>query len=54
MISLREAREAFYWLRVCLAVSLLPSEQRKLQDEAEELVRILSAIVLRTKRNSEF
>ena len=48
-ISLREAREATYWLRVCLTVPLLPPEARELHAEAEELVRILATIVLRTK-----
>lgn len=48
-ISLREAREAVYWLRVCLAVPLLPAEAHALCAEGEELVRILSTIVLRTK-----
>ncbi len=48
-ISLREGREAVYWLRVCLAVPLLPAEAQALCAEGEELVRILSTIVLRTK-----
>jgi four helix bundle protein len=50
-ISLREAREALYWLRICAALNLGPAVQvRDLQAEADQIVRILTAIVVRTKR----
>ena len=49
-IALREARETLFWLRVCVSVSLLLPVDRRLVGEADELVRILSTIVLRTKR----
>jgi four helix bundle protein len=50
-ISLREAREALYWLRVCREILLGPPPQLlELQGEADQLVRILTAIVISTKR----
>ncbi|MGE3401547.1 MAG: four helix bundle protein [Vicinamibacterales bacterium] len=51
-ISLREARESLYWLRVCLTVSLLPPECGSLRDETDQIVRILTTIVLRSKTRS--
>jgi four helix bundle protein len=50
-IALREARECLYWLRICAALGLgNPSVVRELQGEADQLVRILTAIVVNTKR----
>jgi four helix bundle protein len=50
-IALREARESLYWLRICGAVGLGPAERlRELQGEADQLVRILTAIAVNTKR----
>jgi four helix bundle protein len=50
-ISLREARETLYWLRICEALQLGSVEQaRELRGEADQLVRILTAIVVSTKR----
>src|SRR5262245_13184770 len=50
-IALREARESLYWLRICAAVGLGPPERlRDLQGEADQLVRILTAIAVNTKR----
>jgi four helix bundle protein len=50
-ISLREAREAVYWLRICLALKLGPEpEVRELRGEAEQIARILGAIVVSSKR----
>jgi four helix bundle protein len=50
-ISLREARETVYWLRVCAALDLGPkAELTVLQGEGEQIVRILGAIVISTKR----
>jgi four helix bundle protein len=49
-ISLREAREARYWLRICAALQLGPAEEVKLlTGEADQLCRILAAIVIKTK-----
>jgi four helix bundle protein len=50
-IALREARETHYWLRVCSEISLGPPPQLlELQGESDQLIRILTAIVLSTKR----
>jgi four helix bundle protein len=50
-IALREARESLYWLRICAAIGLGPVERlRDLQSEADQLIRILTAIAVNTKR----
>lgn len=50
-ISLREARESLYWLRICAAIPLGPVERLgELQAEADQIVRILTAIAINTKR----
>jgi four helix bundle protein len=50
-ISLREARETVYWLRIFLALQLGPkSEVQDLRGEAEQIARILGAIVVSSKR----
>jgi four helix bundle protein len=50
-ISLRESREAVYWLRICVALQIgNAAELRRLQDEGEQISRILGAIVINTKR----
>jgi four helix bundle protein len=54
-ISLREARETIYWLRIFLALQLGPT--REVQDlcgEAEQIARILGAIVVKSKRRLVF
>jgi len=54
-IALKEARETRYWLRLLVAsevmteTSLLPLKQ-----ENEELIKILVAIILKKKQNSQF
>jgi len=49
-IALREARESAYWLKICLALQLGPAEEvRSLTGEAEQIARILGAIVVNTK-----
>jgi four helix bundle protein len=54
-ISLREARETVYWLRIFLALQLGPKrEVEGLRGEAEQIARILGAIVVRTKTRSVF
>lgn len=49
-IALKEARETFYWLRLLTATNLV-SESRvaELRAEAEELTRILAAIIVSSK-----
>jgi four helix bundle protein len=50
-ISLREARETVYWLRIFLALQTEPpSEVQDLRGEAEQISRILGAIVVNAKR----
>jgi len=50
-ISLREARETVYWLRIFLALQLGPTrEVQDLRGEAEQIARILGAIVVSAKR----
>jgi four helix bundle protein len=52
-ISLREARETVYWLRIFLALRLGPrSEVQDLRGEAEQIARILGAIVVSAKRRT--
>ncbi|MFL5244794.1 MAG: four helix bundle protein [Gemmataceae bacterium] len=50
-ISRKEAREARYWLRLLVASDLLSaSDGEPLIQECEELVKILSSIILKAKR----
>ena len=50
-ISLREAREAWYWLRIYKELQLGdPQTVQELVNEADSIVRILTAIVISTKR----
>ena len=51
-ISLKEARETCFWLRVLLATDLVPTERlRPLLTESHEIVSILTAIVKNAKDN---
>jgi four helix bundle protein len=50
-ISLREAREAWYWLRIYRELQLGdPATVAQLVNEADSIVRILTSIVINTKR----
>jgi four helix bundle protein len=50
-ISLREAREAWYWLRIYKELRLGdPGTVLELVNEADSIVRILTSIVISTKR----
>jgi four helix bundle protein len=50
-ISLRESREAVYWLRICAELKLgSEADLRELRGEGEQISRILGAIVVSTKR----
>ena len=54
-IALREARETLYWLRIWSSIELAPAtELRELQGEADQIVRILTTIVVNTKRRIVF
>ena len=45
-ISLKEARESYYWLRLIEATEMMPSKRvRPLVDEANEIVSMLTTIV---------
>ena len=49
-IALKEARETHYWLRLIAAAEILPEARLSdLQTEADELRRILAAIIVSTK-----
>jgi four helix bundle protein len=51
-IALRESRESAFWLSICRRTTL--GDQivcEELLDEARQLVRIIAAIVVSTKRN---
>jgi four helix bundle protein len=49
-ISLKEARETVYWLRLIMAAEVLPSSRIvELQSEADEIARALGAIVVSAK-----
>jgi four helix bundle protein len=49
-IALREAREASYWLRIFVALGVVPSaEVTELGGEADQIARILGSIVVGTK-----
>jgi four helix bundle protein len=51
-IALKEARETVYWLRLLVATSLLPEQPvAELRKEAEELTRILGAIIVSSKKH---
>ena len=50
-VSLRESREAVYWLRICAELRFGPEAQlRELCGEGDQIARILGAIVVSTKR----
>lgn len=52
-IACKEARETHYWLRLLAASELLPDVRLgELQDEADQLVAILTSIVRRTRGNT--
>ncbi|MCA1558109.1 MAG: four helix bundle protein [Acidobacteria bacterium] len=52
-ISLKEARETHYWLRLLGASEVLPESRiAQLQTEAEELTRIIAAIIVSAKKPS--
>ncbi|MEH2105309.1 four helix bundle protein [Nostoc sp.] len=53
MIALKESRETRYWLRLLIATEIVPqSKISQLQSEAEELTKILGAIIISTKTST--
>jgi len=53
-ISLKEARETYYWLRVIEAGDFIQYDFALLKEEAQRLVRILSSIIKTCKERSEY
>ena len=52
-ISQKEARESLYWLRVLAESDLVPQERiGPLTRETEELLNVITSIILDTKRKS--
>jgi len=50
-IALKEARETIYWLRLLTESRMIPAKRiSELQCEAEELARIIGAIIVSAKR----
>lgn len=53
-IALKEARETHYWLRLFAATHIVPDHRlTDLQDEANQLVAILTTIVVRSEKRGE-
>jgi four helix bundle protein len=53
-IACKEARETHYWLWLLSATELVPeSRLTELLDEANQLIAILTAVIKKTRRNSE-
>src|ERR1044071_5469098 len=52
-VSLREARESVYWLRICRALLLGdPTKLQSLIGEGDQIARILAAIVINKRRRT--
>jgi four helix bundle protein len=51
-IALKEAKETHYWLSLCEKSSHLPSPPSALNIQCEEVIRILSKIVVTAKTNN--
>jgi four helix bundle protein len=52
-ISLKEARESHYWLRIMTKCELVPRRRLEpLLNEANEIVAVLTAIIVKTTTNS--
>jgi len=49
-VALKEARETHYWLRLLKASGYI-SEKQDLSAEIDEIIRILSSIIISTKKN---
>ena len=52
-IALKEARETLYWIRLLIAADILPESRiLELRVEADEIAKVVGAIVVSTRRNS--
>lgn len=52
-IACKEARETHYWLRLLAATDIVPAERlQALQDEANQIIAILTTIVKKSRSNS--
>jgi len=51
-ISLKEAREILYWLKLLEASLLVSFDYNKLKSEIHEIIRILTAIIKTAKKNN--
>ncbi|MGH9871166.1 MAG: four helix bundle protein [Pyrinomonadaceae bacterium] len=50
-IALKEARETVYWLRLLSASKVIPAKRlSELQQEADELAKIIGSIIVSAKR----
>jgi len=53
-IARKEARESLYWLRVLAASKIVPEHRiQPLTQETEEVLNVITSIILKTKRNVE-
>ncbi|KAB8334221.1 four helix bundle protein [Scytonema tolypothrichoides VB-61278] len=53
-IALKEAKETRYWLRLLIATELMPeSRLLSILGEINEIIRIIAAIVVKTKQNHQ-
>ncbi|MBI4620367.1 MAG: four helix bundle protein [Desulfobacterales bacterium] len=53
-IAHKEARESAYWLRLLQESELIPPDRlRDLSDETDQLIKILSSILITAKRNKQ-
>lgn len=53
-IALKEGRETRYWLRILIATKLIPEERLlPILGETNELIKIIAAIVVKTKQNRQ-
>jgi four helix bundle protein len=52
-IALKEARETIYWLRLLAASEIIPMQRlAELQNEADELAKIIGAIIVSAKKRA--
>ncbi|WP_331280988.1 four helix bundle protein [Fischerella sp. PCC 9605] len=52
-MALKEARETRYWLRILITTQIIESSKLlSLLTESEELIKIIAAIIVKTKQNN--
>jgi four helix bundle protein len=52
-IALKEAKETRYWLRILVTTQIIEQSQlSSLLTESEEIIKIIAAIIVKTKRNN--